>query len=214
MNSRRSLLIAILIVSAVVLIGFVGYGLAEPRSSVGHIVFHIGYCFPATRPTFLSLYQWALRTGDGGYLPSSVDHFLANRLWQCKGSREFEAIIDFQIRQGSGRWGNAPSQLHESVRVMIIDSVMQRLDTMPRSEALSALVFVESLRRGSPLHKGSFAGMYTWNESGTRWLFKEDSFELAKTHFKAWWVESQLSSEERLTIDPLAGAELAIHEGP
>lgn len=204
----------VIVVLFLAVIGLVGYGLAEPRSPVGHMVFHIGYSFPPTRPAFLSFYQWALRMGEGGYLPSSVDQFLTNKLWECEGSREFEAIIDFHIRQRSGRWGEAPSQAPESLRVKIIDSVMKRLDTMPTSEAVSAMEFVESLRRGSSLQKGGFSGMYSWDESGKYFRLKEERFELAKTHFKSWWMDSQSRPEARLAIDPLSETNLSIHDGP
>jgi hypothetical protein len=196
------------------LTGGTGYGLLEPRSPAGHLVFHMGYSFPPTRPTFLPFYQWTLSVGEGGYLPASIDQFLTDRLWESEGSREFTAIVDFQIRQDSGRWGEAPSQAHETLKIKIIDSVINRLDTMPTSDALSAMVFVESLRRGTTLRKGGFTSMYFWNESGTHLLLDVERFILANKCFKAWWLESKIPPKDRLVVNPLTGTELRIEDGP
>ncbi len=192
----------------------IGYGIvAEPRTPLGHVLFHAGYLLSPTRPAFLKFYQWALRTGDGGYLPSAIDEFLTDRLTDCKGTKEFDAIIDFQIRQRSGRWGEAPSRSHETLRIDIIDSVMRRLDRMPDSEALSAMEFVESLRRRTPLHKGGFSGMYAWDDSGTRLVLKRDQYALARECFLRWWQSSD-DPRIRLAKNPLDGTKLSIHDGP
>lgn len=195
-------------------VGVIGYGLvAEPRTPLGHALFHAGYLLSTTRPSFLRFYQWALRTGEGGYLPSAIDEFLTDRLTDCQGTEEFVAIIDFQIRQGSGRWGEAPSRSYETLRIEIIDSVMRRLNEMSDSESLSAMEFVESLRRGTPLHKGGFSGMYAWDDSGRNLVLKRDQFTLARDSFMSWW-QSADDLRTKLAKNPLEGTQLAIHDGP
>ena len=89
-----------------ILLGLAFYGLAEPRSSLGHLVFHAGYVLPPARPAFLGFYHWSLAEFEGGYLPSSIDRFLIDRLASCEGSAEVTAIIDFLIKQSSARWGD------------------------------------------------------------------------------------------------------------
>ncbi|MFM2168624.1 MAG: hypothetical protein RIS79_2995, partial [Verrucomicrobiota bacterium] len=50
------------------LLGLIGaYGIVEPRSSVGHVVFHAAYAFPPSRPAVLRFYTWSLRKFEGGY---------------------------------------------------------------------------------------------------------------------------------------------------
>jgi hypothetical protein len=142
-----------------------------------------------------------------------VDEFLTDRLTDSKGTKEFDAIIDFQIRQGSGRWGEAPSRSYEALRIEIIDSVMRRLDEMSEVEALSAMEFVESLRRRTPLHKGGFSGMYAWDDSGRNLVLKREQFTLARESFQRWW-QSTDDPRIRLTKNPLDGTQLAIHDGP
>lgn len=206
----------VLAVSCIVIfsVGVIGYGLvAEPRTPLGHALFHAGYLPSPTRPAFLRFYQCALRTGEGGYLPSAVDEFLTARLTDCAGTKEFDAIIDFQIRQGSGRWGEAPSRSYEALRIEIIDSVMRRLSAMSDGEALSAMEFVESLRRGTPLHKGGFSGMYAWDDSGRNLVLKREQFSLARDSFIRWW-QSSYDPKTKLTRNPLEGTQLAIHDGP
>jgi len=209
--SRRA---KIILASSCVLIlgiGVFAFGLVVlPGSPLGRALFHAGYFPSPTRPAFLRFYQSALQVWDGGYLPPAADEFLTDRLKDCQGTNEFDAIIDFQIRQGTGRWGNAPSRSCAPLRIAIIDSVMRRLDKMSSSEALKAMVFVESLRRGTPLRKGCFSGMYEWDASGTNLILKRDQFTLARDSFMRWWQSSD-DPGNRLAKDPLEGTHLAIH---
>ena len=174
------------IVICIGVLGLIGaYGIVEPRSSAGHIVFRATYAFPPTRPTVLRFYTWSLRKFEGGYLPPSIDEYLINRLTYCEGRPEQTAIIDFQIRQGSGRWGDSASRAHESYQKQIIVNIMKRLDGMSDNEAVSAMVFVETLRRENSLGKGGFTGM--WTCSARTWSLNDSAFDVAKQSFRKWW---------------------------
>jgi len=186
-------------------------GLEEPRSSIGHIVFHSAYLFPPGRPAFLRFYNWSLKEMNGGYLPPSIDEFLIDRLAYCNGSPEESAIIDFQIRQGSGRWGDSASRSHESSQHQMIANIMGRLDDMDDPDAVSAMVFIESLRRQNTLGKGGFTGM--WIYSGDSFTLDRSAFEVAKERFRDWWSDGSAWPQIR-SQDPLSGTELAIHSGP
>jgi hypothetical protein len=210
---RRFLKWGVRVLAGLAVLATVAYGFDEPRSGIGHILFHLGYLLPPTRPQFLSFYQWTLKTGEGGFLPSSIDQFLTDRLWECEGTREFDAIVDFQIDQGSGRWGEAPSRANEELKEQIVETVIRRLDTMPDRRAVSAMLFVESLRRGTPLWKGGFSNLYTWDRDRRQWDLRREQFELAKRSFRNWWAQNS-SWREKATSDPLAGTGLRIHEGP
>ena len=195
-----------------VLLGLAFYGLAEPRSSLGHIVFHAGYALPPTRPAFLGFYHWSLAEFEGGYLPSSIDQFLIDRLASCEGSAEETAIIDFQIKQSSARWGETASREHEIYQKQIIANVMPRLDDMSDGDAVSAMLLIESLRRRDPLLKGSFDGM--WNHQGSNVsTLNQPLFEEAKAKYKAWWSYGADWPANRAT-DPLAGTGLKIWSMP
>ena len=195
-----------------VLLGLAFYGLAEPRSSLGHIVFHAGYALPPTRPAFLGFYHWSLAEFEGGYLPSSIDQFLIDRLASCEGSAEETAIIDFQIKQSSARWGETASREHEIYQKQIIANVMPRLDDMSDGDAVSAMLLIESLRRRDPLLKGSFDGM--WNHQGSNVsTLNRPLFEEAKAKYKAWWSYGADWPANRAT-DPLAGTGLKIWSMP
>jgi len=190
---------------------FVAGGIVEPRSPVGHGVFHSAYAFPPTRPAVLRFYTWSLKEFEGGYLPSSIDEFLIDRLAYSQGKPEETAIIDFQIRQGSGRWGDSASRSHESFQKQMIDNIMSRLDGMNDPDAVSAMVFIESLRRENSLGKGGFAGMWTWSD--TACTLNRPAFESAKESFRKWWGDGSHWPGIRAN-DPLAGTDLAIHPGP
>ena len=193
------------------LLGLAFYGLAEPRTSLGHIVFHVGYALPPTRPAFLKFYHWSLAEFEGGYLPSSIDQFLIDRLASCEGSAEETAIIDFQIKQSSARWGEAASREHESYQKQIIAHVMPRLDDMSDEDAVSAMLLIESLRQRDPLFKGEFDGMRT-HQDGVSTL-NRPVFEDAKAKYKAWWGDGTDWPAIR-SVDPLAGTELKIWSMP
>ncbi len=186
-------------------------GIVEPRSSVGHGVFHSAYAFPPTRPAVLRFYTWSLREFEGGYLPPGIDEFLIDRLASSEGKPEETAIIDFQIRQGSGRWGESASRAHETFQKRMIDNIMSRLDGMNDLDAVSAMVFIESLRLGDSLGKGGFAGM--WTSSGTACTLNRPAFEAAKESFRNWWGDGSTWPGIRAK-DPLAGTGLAILSGP
>jgi len=189
----------------------VAVGIVEPRSSIGHVVFHSAYAFPPTRPAVLRFYTWSLKEFEGGYLPPSIDEFLIDRLAYCEGKPEETAIIDFQIRQGSGRWGDSASRSHETYQKQMIANIMNRLDGMNDQDAVSAMVFIESLRRENTLGKGGFTGMWTYSD--TIFSLNRPAFESAKESFRNWWGDG--SSWPRIRAsDPLAGTELAIHSGP
>ena len=194
-----------------VLLGLMTGGLVEPRSSLGHVVFHTGYALPPTRPAFLRFYQWSLAEFEGGYFPSSVDEFLTNRLWHCEGTREETAIIDFQIRQGSLKWGDSACRSHEALQEKIISNIMPRLDDMADDHALSAMVLIESLRREDVIGKGGFTGMWIYNDNAA--TLNRSAFNNAKAGFKNWWNDGNGWPSLKNT-DPLAGTNLTIDSGP
>ncbi len=194
-----------------VLLGLAFYGLAEPRTSLGHIVFHVGYALPPTRPAFLKFYHWSLAEFEGGYLPSSIDEFLIYRLTPLEGSAEETAIIDFQIKQSSARWGRAASRMHETYQGQVIAHVLPRLDDMSDEDAVSAMLLIESLRQQDPLFKGSFDGMRT--HQGDVSTLNRPVFEDAKAKYKAWWSDGADWPVIRST-DPLEGTELKIWSMP
>lgn len=194
-----------------ILVAIVLGGIVEPRSSVGHIVFYTAYTLPPTRPAFLHFYSWSLKEFEGGYLPRSIDVYLIDRLAYCEGKPEETAIIDFQIRQGSGRWGDSASRSHETYQRQMIANIMGRLDQMGDRDAVSAMVFIESLRRENTLGKGGFTGMWTYSDN--TFSLNRDSFDAAKGSFAAWWGDGSNWPRIR-SNDPLSGTELAIHSGP
>lgn len=204
------------IASLLILLIYIGYGVIEPQTSPGHAVFHAGYSLPVSRPLFLRFYRWSLREFNGGYLPSSIDGFLTSRLWECEGTAEWRAIIDFEISQGSGRWGEALSQTHDEMKRKIIGDIICRQDTFPPEQAVNALLLVESLRQGDPLHKGEFSNLDLWMHDGTKWVLRTehlDRLALVKDAFRRWWNEGSAWPGNR-SQDPLAGTGISIHRGP
>ena len=193
------------------LTGLVTGGLVEAGSPLGNIVFRAGYAFPPTRPAFLSFYQWSLAEFEGGYLPSRAYEFLTNRISHCEGTREETAIIDFQIRQGSLKWGDAACRSHEVLQGKIISNIMLRLDQMVDNDAVSAMVRIEALRREDVIGKGGFTGMWTYKDNTD--TLNRSAFNKAKASFKAWWNGGNDWPELKNT-DPLAGTELTIDSGP
>ena len=194
-----------------VLFGLTFYGLAEPRTSLGHIVFHVGYALPPTRPAFLKFYHWSLAEFEGGYLPSSIDEFLIHRLTPLAGSAEETAIIDFQIKQSSARWGRAASRMHETYQGQVIAHLLPRLDDMSDEDAVSAMLLIESLRQEDPLFKGSFDGM--WTHQGGNDSLNRPAFNDAKVKYKTWWGDGTNWPGIR-SVDPLAGTELKVWSSP
>jgi len=109
--------------------------------------------------------------------------------------------MDFQLRQGSARWGDAASRSHESVQYQMISNLMDRLERMEYQDAVNAMIFIEALRRENSFGKGGFTGM------------NPNTFELAKESFRTWWGDGSKWPHSR-AIDPLSGSILAIHSGP
>jgi len=148
---------------------------------------------------------------EGGYLPSAIDEFLIDRLAFCHGTVEETAILDFQIRQSSVRWGDAASRAHYIQKGPMITNIISRIDRMSDLDAISAMVFIESLRRDGSLGKGGLSGL--WNYNNDKRKLNMDAFEIAKESFKSWWKDgSDWPSNKK--IDPLANTNLEIYEGP
>ena len=130
----------------------------------------------------------------------------------CEGSAEETAIIDFQIKQSSARWGETASREHEIYQKQIIANVLPRLDDMSDGDAVSAMLLIESLRQRDPLFKGSFDGM--WEHQGPNVsTLNRPLFEEAKAKYKAWWSAGAAWPANRAT-DPLAGTGLKIWSMP
>ena len=186
-------------------------GIIEPRGSTGYAVFRLAYSLPSTRHAVLGFYSWSLKEYEGGYLPPRIDEFLIGRLAYCEGKPEETAIIDFQIRQGSDRWGAAASRAHEIYQGKMIANIMRRLEEMNVQDAVSAMVFIESLRRKNTIGKGGFSGM--WNYSDNVFSLNRTAFDSAKKSFRTWWGDGSSWPSIR-SNDPLSDSELAIHSGP
>ena len=174
-------------------------------------MFHVGYALPPTRPAFLKFYHWSLAEFEGGYLPSGIDEFLIYQLTPLEGSAEETAIIDFQIKQSSDRWGRAASRMHETYQGQVISHVLPCLDDMSDEDAVSAMVLIESLRQEDPLFKGRFDGMRI--HQGGNDSLNRPAFNEAKVKYKAWWGDGTNWPGIR-SVDPLAGTELKVWSSP
>jgi hypothetical protein len=82
---------------------------------------------------------------------------------------------------------------------------------MEDKEAVSAMVFMESLRRETTLGKGGFTGMWTYSDR--TFSLNRTAFEEAKESFNAWWGDGSSWPGIR-SKNPLSGTELAINSGP
>lgn len=189
----------------------VAIGIVEPRGAIGRMVFKSAYAFPPARPAVLRFYTWSLKEFEGGYLPPGIDEFLIRRLAFCGDEPEETAVIDFQIRQGSGRWGGSASRSDDTRQKQMIANLMKRLDRMSDRDAVESMVFIESLRRETPLGKGGFAGMWTY--SNATFTLNRRAFDSAKEGFRKWWGDGEDWPGLRAD-DPLAGTGLSIHSGP
>lgn len=196
---------------ALLLCGGVVNGVVEPQSVVGIGLFRVAYSFPPTRQAFLPFYQWSLKEYNGGYLPQATDSYLTKRLAATPDAAEETMIIDFQIHQRSARWGQSTSQAAPEVRHRIIANIMGRLDRMSERDAISAMEFIESLRTGNPLLKGGFEGLRA-DEGGIS-AGQRQTFEEAKTRFKAWWAGAP-SWQALCSRNPLEGSALKITAAP
>jgi hypothetical protein len=194
-------------------LAYVGYGVVEPHSSPGHAIFQIAYSLPATRPAFLRFYQWSLREFNGGYLPGAIDEFLVTRLWSSPGTREWQAIIDFQIAQSSSRWGDSFSRVHDDLKQQIIGDIFHRLDTFPPRHAAEALLLVECMRRDDTLHKGGFSNLNLWTNDGTTATYHPERLATLKDSFRRWWADG-VAWPANKNQDPLKGTNIAIYHGP
>jgi hypothetical protein len=179
----------------------VALGIVEPRSKIGYAIFRSAYSLPSARSDVLRFYGWSLKEYEGGYVPSSFDDYLTSRLVDCEGTEEESTIIDFQIRQGSARWGDAAFHADQSVQYQIISNIMRRLDSMDYRDAESAMLMVEGLRRGSSIGKGGFHGM------------SPATLDRAKSKFRIWWGDGQEWPHNR-SIDPLVGSGIVVYSGP
>jgi hypothetical protein len=188
---RRRFLIGGIVACA--FIALLGYGIVEPQTTVGHVTFCVAYAFPPTRPTILRFYHWEFAEFNGGYIPTSIDKFLANRLRQCGGTREWTGILDFHLAQTSWRWGNAITLTDDQTKGSIISDLMRRSEESPPDSAIRMLLLVESLRRGTSFSKAGFM------KPGVP---IEPLYPLIRERYKAWWADGS-SWPANKTADPL-----------
>ena len=179
----------------------VAVGIVEPGTKIGYAIFRAAYSLPSARPDVLRFYSWSLQEYNGGYVPLSFDDYLTDRLPNCEGAEEESEIIDFQIRQGSARWGTAVFHAHERVQRQIISNIVKRLDLMDYEEAVSAMLMVQGLRLEDGIHKGGFGGM------------NPTTFESAKNRFRIWWGDGRDWPHSR-SINPLSDSGIVVNSGP
>ena len=82
---------------------------------------------------------------------------------------------------------------------------------MSDNDALSAMVFIESLRRKEIIGKGGFTGIFSYNDNTA--TLNRPAFRNAKAGFRNWWNNGNKWPSIRST-DPLAGTGLTIDSGP
>lgn len=186
---------------SVVLFGYVTYGTIEPQASAGLALFHVGYSFHPTRPLFLGFYRSILRNFNGSYIPSPVDTFLAERLWDCRGTSEWTGILDFQLAQTPYRWGQAMSHLPDELKRDIISDLMQRCDAAQPRETLMILLLVESLRRDESFSKTHFIKPY---------VSTDVMYPIIRERFKTWWGDGSAWPANK-TVDPLQDTGIIVH---
>jgi len=184
-------------------LSYCGYGVVEPQTAAGRATFHFAYSFPPTRPAILRFYGWSLREFNGGWLPIPVDEFLSSRLGECRGNHEGRAILNFQISGIYNGWGNGVAHAHDDLKREVIDDLIRRLDTFAPEQALDTVLFIETLRRDTPLGKcGGFRGP----------SLTPESLATAKEHFRAWWSDGSAWPTNK-NKDPLQGTEITFYEG-
>ncbi len=206
----RSRLCKILV--GIALIGaFVIFGIVEPRSTCGHIVFRSAYGLLPIRPAVLRFYSRSLKEFEGGFLPPSLDDFLITRLSYCKDEPEETAILDFLIRQGPGRWGNAAFHADDRCQSQMISHIMARLNEMSPQDAVGGMMFLEGLRCKNALSKGGFSGVWSYAEKNIS--INRSAFDAAKKSFSLWWGDGSSWPSIR-SKNPLLGTDLVIHHGP
>jgi hypothetical protein len=64
----------------------IAYGVVQPRSAAGKMIFRVGYVLPTCRPSFLRVYQWSLHKFNSDYYPKEVDDKKSFRNWWSNGS--------------------------------------------------------------------------------------------------------------------------------
>lgn len=190
-------------------------GLFTLLGSFDNSVFRAGYARAENRPAFLRFYTWYLREYNSGYIPSEVDEFLLRRLSHSHGTPEWSAILTFQIAQSSARWGDAVCKADDDLKKKIIDSLITTLTSIPPSDALRTMEFIESLRRDDTIHKGGFLGSDFYHRVDPRGpsTFRTDQFTLAVSSFQNWWGDGSRWPQNKLT-DPLEGTQIKIYSGP
>jgi hypothetical protein len=188
-------------VVACALLAYFGFGIVEPRTSAGHATFRLAYAFPPTRPTVLRFYHWALAKFNGGYIPPAIDEFLADRLWQCRGTREWTGILDFHLAQSSWRWGDAITHTDDQTKGRIISDLMRRSDESPPDSAIEMLLLVESLRQGTSFSKARFMKPA---------VPIEPLYPLIRERYKAWWAGGSTWPANK-TTDPLQDTGIIVH---
>jgi hypothetical protein len=144
-------------------------------------------------------------------LPSAIDEYLINRLFACKATSEETAILDFQIHQTSARWGDAAARSHDMYKAQMIANILSRIDLMGDTDAIYALLFVESLRRDDMLPKGEFYDM--WDYENDNPAVNQELFKVAKASFKNWWNDGKGWPSIK-SIDPLATTGIEIYTLP
>jgi hypothetical protein len=190
--------------------GFVTYGVVEPQTTVGYVVFRSAYLFPPTRPSFLRFLNDSLRENNGGYVPSAIDQFLIDRLWQCKGSAEWQTIVDFEVRQTSARWGSALwFSENEQGKGSVIAYLIANLDKYSAEDAASAMVLIEALRRNEQLIKHDI-NIHYWDEEHQMYVWPQDKRAQATKLFRRWWGDGHQWPNNR-SQNPLEGSGFEIY---
>ena len=190
--------------------GFVAYGIVEPETTIGYLVFRSAYLFSPTRPLFLRFLTDSLRETNGGYVPSTIDQFLIDRLWQCKDSTEWQAIVDFEVRQTSARWGSAMwFSKNEQGKRTVISYLIANLDNYSAEDAASAMVFIEALRRNEQLIKHDI-NIHYWDEEHQNYVWPQDRRAQATELFRRWWGDGHQWPNNR-PQNPLEGSRFEIY---
>lgn len=204
-----SVSLAILFAGALIL-----YGIAEPRTPIGHVVFHTGYLFPPTRPLYLRFLSRSLREFEGGYVPPAIDQFLIDRLWQCRDSPEWKAIVDFEVYQTSARWGMAMFSPwfseNDQEKGEVIRYLISKLDKYESGDSASAMVLIEALRQNKALTKCDISGIHLWDAEHNRVAWPSDRRAQAMELFRRWWDDGRRWPGNR-SEDPLKGSPFAIY---
>jgi len=190
------------------------YGFIEPRTAPGQFTFHTFYLFPLTRPIFLQMYSRVLRQTEGGSLPPSTDDFLASRLWDNVGSREWRGILSFYMAQGPARWGNACGRLGEPLTIQLVQHLLKDMSADPAAVQVNTLIFIEYLRRKGDLYKGAFDdSVCRWDTAQHRAIYDPVQIQQARRAFEAWFAGSSQWSELQQR-NPLEGTSMRISGVP